>query len=53
VVAPDDVPGIRRALAAVADGELDRGYEPRGLDRYVYPAPAKALAELIDRVLSG
>jgi glycosyltransferase involved in cell wall biosynthesis len=53
VVAPDDVPGIRRALAAIADGELERSYEPRGLEAYVYPAPANALAELIERVLSG
>jgi glycosyltransferase involved in cell wall biosynthesis len=52
-VAPDDVPAIRRALAAVASGELERGYEPRGLDRYLYPAPAEALAELIERVLSS
>jgi glycosyltransferase involved in cell wall biosynthesis len=51
-VAPDDVPAIRRALAAVASGELERNYEPRGLGAYLYPAPAEALAALIDRVLS-
>jgi hypothetical protein len=53
VVAPDDVPGIHSALTALADGELERSYEPRGLDEYVYPGPATALSELIDRVLSG
>jgi glycosyltransferase involved in cell wall biosynthesis len=53
VVAPDDVPGVRRALAAVVSGELQDSYEPHGLEAYLYPAPAKALAELIDRVLSG
>jgi glycosyltransferase involved in cell wall biosynthesis len=52
-VPPDDVPGIRRALGAVVSGELQRAYRPRGLDHYVYPAPAKALAEVIDRVLSN
>jgi glycosyltransferase involved in cell wall biosynthesis len=52
-VAPDDVPGIRRALADVASGELGKRRAPRGLDRYLYPAPAEALAELIDRVLSN
>lgn len=50
-VVPDDVPAIRRALAAVASGELERSYEPRGLDRYLYPAPAEALAKLIDGVV--
>jgi glycosyltransferase involved in cell wall biosynthesis len=53
VVEPDDVPGIRRALADVASGDLEREYEPRDLDRHVYPAPAIALSELIDRVLSS
>ena len=51
-VGPDDVAGIRRALAAVASGELKRDYDPRGLEAYRYPAPAEALAQLIDRVLS-
>ena len=52
-VPPDDVPAIRRALAAVASGELERSYDPHGLDPYIYPAPAKAFAGLIDRVLSA
>jgi glycosyltransferase involved in cell wall biosynthesis len=50
-VAPDDIPGIRRALATVASGELERSYEPRGLDHYVYPAPARAFAEAIERAM--
>jgi glycosyltransferase involved in cell wall biosynthesis len=53
VVPPDDVSAIRRALAATVSGELSESYEPRGLDPYVYPAPAEALAALIDRVLSS
>jgi glycosyltransferase involved in cell wall biosynthesis len=52
-VPPDDVAAIRRALEAVASGDLDRSYQPHGLDPYTYPAPAEALAELIDRVLSA
>ena len=52
-VDPGDVAGIRRALAAVAAKELERSYAPEGLERYRYPAPAKELATLIDRVTSG
>jgi glycosyltransferase involved in cell wall biosynthesis len=48
-VAPDDIQGIARALAAAADGTLARAYAPRDLERYVYPAPADAVAELIER----
>jgi glycosyltransferase involved in cell wall biosynthesis len=51
VVAPEDVGGITRALGAVADGALASAYEPRGLERYVYPRPAEELAELVERAI--
>jgi glycosyltransferase involved in cell wall biosynthesis len=47
-VAPDDIQGIARALAAAADGTLASAYAPRNLERYIYPAPADAVAELIE-----
>jgi glycosyltransferase involved in cell wall biosynthesis len=51
-VAPDDVEGIMGALTAAVDGTLAAAYAPHGLERYVYPGPAKALLELIDRVIT-
>jgi glycosyltransferase involved in cell wall biosynthesis len=46
-VRPNDVDGITRALLAAADGTLASAYAPHGLERYVYPGPAEAVAELI------
>ncbi len=51
-VAPDDVEGIASALAAAAGGGLARSYDPRGLDPYIYPGPAEAVAELIEESLA-
>ncbi len=51
-VAPDDVEGIASALAAAAEGTLARSYDPRGLDPYIYPGPAEAVAELIEESLA-
>ncbi len=51
VVAPDDVPGIRRLIAELAAGELDGRPAPRGLERYRYPAPTEALVAAIGRAL--
>lgn len=50
-VAPNDVEGIAHALLAAADGTLSAAYAPKGRDRYVYPAPAEAVAELVDRAI--
>jgi glycosyltransferase involved in cell wall biosynthesis len=50
-VAPNDVQGIAQALAFAADGTLARAYAPRNLERYVYPAPAEAVAELVERAI--
>ncbi len=52
VVAPEDVGGIARVLGTVVDGTLASVYEPRGLERYVYPRPAEELAELIERAIA-
>ncbi|MEX2195799.1 MAG: glycosyltransferase [Thermoleophilaceae bacterium] len=49
-VAPDDTQAIAEVLRAAERGELP--YEPRGLDAYAYPAPADAVAELMERVLA-
>jgi glycosyltransferase involved in cell wall biosynthesis len=50
-VAPDDVEGITHALLAVLDGTLGAAYAPRGLREYVYPGPAEAVAELVERAI--
>jgi glycosyltransferase involved in cell wall biosynthesis len=51
-VAPDDVEGIGRALLAVSDGSLAAAYAPHGLERYIYPGPAEAVAELVERAIT-
>ena len=50
-VPPDDVAAIAAALRAVVSGELARAYEPRGLDQYTYPAPAEAMAALVEEAI--
>lgn len=51
-VSPDDPEEIRRALLSAANGSLADHYRPRGLERYVYPAPAAAFAEIVEEVVS-
>ena len=50
-VPPDDVDAITAALRTVVSGELARSYEPRGLEAYTYPAPAKAMAALVEEAI--
>ncbi len=50
-VADDDPAAIGAALRALADGSLQRGYAPRGLERFRYPGPAHAVAELVERAI--
>jgi glycosyltransferase involved in cell wall biosynthesis len=50
-VAPDDVEGIVHALLTAVDGTLGATYSPRKRDRYVYPAPAEAVAELVEHAI--
>jgi glycosyltransferase involved in cell wall biosynthesis len=52
-VAPGDPRAIAEALLMALDGRLAERYAPRGLDRYVYPAPAKKLAAEIERLASA
>lgn len=51
-VSPNDPEQIAQALLSAADGTLSVRYRPRGLERYVYPAPAAAFAEVVERVIS-
>jgi len=46
-----DPAGLRAALAALADGSLERAYAPRGLERFRYPGPAEAVAALIETAI--
>ena len=48
----DDTEGLAKALEAALDGELAERYEPHDLDPYVYPAPARAVAELVERAIA-
>ena len=51
-VPPDDVDAIAAALRSAATGGLERSYAPRGVERYRYPAPAEAMAELVERAIA-
>jgi glycosyltransferase involved in cell wall biosynthesis len=51
-VAPQDVESITAALASAIDGELERGYSPRGLEPYRYPTPAETMADAIERAIA-
>jgi glycosyltransferase involved in cell wall biosynthesis len=48
----DDPEGLARAFEAALDGNLTQRYSPHDLDRYVYPAPARQVAELIERAIA-
>jgi glycosyltransferase involved in cell wall biosynthesis len=50
-VSPDDVHAIVAAFRRVASGQLEREYAPRGLERYTYPGPAEAMAEVIEQAI--
>jgi glycosyltransferase involved in cell wall biosynthesis len=47
-VAPDDVPGIRRALERLVSGAFAKDYAPHDRSPHTYPAPAETLAAIID-----
>jgi glycosyltransferase involved in cell wall biosynthesis len=50
-VSPDDVGAIAEAFRRVATGELAKAYAPRGLERYTYPGPAEAMAEVVEEAI--
>jgi glycosyltransferase involved in cell wall biosynthesis len=48
----DDAEGLAGAFEAALDEKLARQYSPHDLDRYVYPAPAWQMAELVERAIA-
>ena len=52
-VPPDDPEAIAGALLAAVEGRLAKEYAPRGIARYVYPAPAAALVAEVEHALSA
>jgi glycosyltransferase involved in cell wall biosynthesis len=51
VVAPDDVDAIADALQSALDGRLAAAFQPRSLERYAQPAPAKEFAAVIEAAI--
>jgi glycosyltransferase involved in cell wall biosynthesis len=52
VVAPDDIDALTEALQSCIDGRLAASYQPRGLERYVQPAPAQEFAAVIETAIA-
>lgn len=48
VVPADDREAIAAALGRALSGELAGSYAPRGLERYVYPEPARRMGEALE-----
>ncbi len=51
-IAPDDAGAISNAIVELLTEGIERRYAPRGLDRYVYPAPAYAMADAIEHAIA-
>jgi glycosyltransferase involved in cell wall biosynthesis len=51
VVPPSDINAIAAALGRAVTGELERLYAPTGVERYRYPAPAEAMAEVVETAI--
>jgi glycosyltransferase involved in cell wall biosynthesis len=51
-VAPTDEQQIAAALRDVAAGRLDGGFAPHGLERFTSPAPAAAVAALVEEAIA-
>jgi glycosyltransferase involved in cell wall biosynthesis len=47
----DDVEGLTDAFEQVLDGKLSERYSPHDLDPYVYPAPARQVADLVEQAI--
>jgi glycosyltransferase involved in cell wall biosynthesis len=45
----DDPEGLARAFEAALDGQLPERYSPHNLDPYLYPTPARQVAELVEQ----
>lgn len=52
VVAPEDIDALADALHSCIDGRLAGSFQPRGLERYVQPAPAKEFAAVIEAAIA-
>lgn len=52
-VPPDDVDAIAAALGDLARDGLTEAYAPRATARYVYPAPAEAMAAEVERAIAA
>ena len=50
-VAPTTSTRSLAALRRVASGDLVREYAPRDVERYIYPAPAEAIVELVETAI--
>jgi glycosyltransferase involved in cell wall biosynthesis len=48
----DDTEAVARAFEAIMDGKLTERYAPHDLDPYVYPAPARRVAELVEQAIA-
>jgi hypothetical protein len=48
----DDAEGLAGAFEAALGGKLTERYSPHDLDRYTYPAPARQMAELVERAIA-
>jgi glycosyltransferase involved in cell wall biosynthesis len=48
----EDSEGLAGAFEAVLDGKLSERYSPHHLDPYVYPAPARRVAELVEQAVA-
>ena len=42
---------IVAALRVIATGGAERTYAPHGTERYIYPAPAEEMAELVEEAI--
>jgi glycosyltransferase involved in cell wall biosynthesis len=52
VVDGGDPAAIHAALKSLVDGSLERDYAPHDLDRFRYPGPAAAMADLVEEALA-
>ena len=48
----DDAAGLAEAFEAALDGKLSERYAPHDLEPYVYPGPARQMAELVERAIA-
>jgi glycosyltransferase involved in cell wall biosynthesis len=52
VVGPDAIDQLSDALQSCVDGRLAASFQPRGLERFVQPAPAKEFAAVVEAAIA-